>query len=103
MSLPAVRPATEDDVANLRNWDGTYDSITHTIGNAQDIVANWKKLGDLPHPHPEAGSSRRVVLIERSSNAIAFVDGDGEHFGRVVLPSAPELDVVVRHFGLHWE
>ena len=98
MALPTFHPATDDDVGNLRLFDASTDPIEATIRNPQEVVANWTKVGVL-----DTGGKRRAVLVDRSSLSMAFVEGDGDHFGRVRLPSQKEVADAVRQFGLHWE
>jgi hypothetical protein len=93
-----LHPATPYELYNLRAFDGSSDDIDHRLGDNQDIVSNWWKVGVEPH-----AGRKRVVLVERSSLAVAFIDGDGVHFGRVVAPTAEEVGEVVKRHGLRWE
>lgn len=93
-----VHPASDDDLYNLRAFDGSYRDIAHCLGDNQDILTNWWLLGVEPH-----GDRKRAVLLERSTLAVAFVIGDGVHFGRAAAPSAEEVGALVERYGLHWE
>lgn len=91
-------PANDDELYNLRAFDGTRDIVADRIQDNQEIVANWSLLGVEAH-----GDKKRVVLYERSSLAVAFVVGDGVHFGRAAAPTADDVAAVVRRYGLRWE
>ena len=91
----SFHPATEEEVVNLAAFDGSFEEIEGVIGNPTDIAGNWSQLGVEPE-----GARQRVVLIERSSSGIAFIVGDGVHFGRARVPTEAEVAEVVARFGL---
>lgn len=95
--MAIYHPATPDELYNLKAFESSFDDIDHRLGDNQDIATNWWKLGVEPH-----GDKKRAVLLERSSLAMAFIVGDGVHFGRVVAPSAEEVGAAVKRFGLRW-
>lgn len=97
MGLPEIRSATEDELYDLRVFEGSLDEIELRIRDNQDIVCNWSLLCVEPH-----GEQQRAVLIERSSLAVAWIVGDGARFGKVVAPPAEEVEALVRRRGLHW-
>lgn len=75
--------ATDEELYNLRAFDGSYESIEHKLGDNQDILTNWMLVDVEPY-----GERKCVVLLERSSLAVACVVGDGVHFGRAIAPDA---------------
>lgn len=79
-----VHPATADELLALRWFERCGDELEPLLRNTQDVLCNWSILGVLPH-----GERFRVYLFERSSNALACVDGDGRSFGVVSSPSSP--------------
>jgi hypothetical protein len=86
--------ATADELYELRLFESSGDEVEARIRDNQDVACNWSSFGAEPH-----GDGRmRLVLVERSSLAIAFVVGDGVHFGRVVAPTAAEADAVAARF-----
>jgi hypothetical protein len=91
-----VHAAIEEELVNLAAFDGSYEEIDHVIGNPTDIAGNWMKLGV-----ENAGERKRVVLIERSSLGLAYVMGDGIHFGKVESVTAQEAADLFMKYGLH--
>ncbi len=96
--MAIFHPATADELYDLKAFEHTYDEIDHRLGDNQDIATNWWKLGEESH-----GDKKCTVLVERSSLAVAFIVGDGVHFGRVTAPSAEEVGAIVERYGLRWE
>ena len=92
--MQSFHPATPDELYELRIFDGSGDSVESRIRDNQDIACNWSSFGTEPHGHAQT----RLVLVERSSLAIAFVVGDGEHFGRVISPTEAEAQAVAARF-----
>lgn len=88
--------ATDEDLSNLRAFDGSYREIEPLLQDNQEILTNWWLLGVEPH-----GARKRAVLLERSSLAVAYVVGDGVHFGRAASPTAEEVAGVAARF--RWE
>ena len=86
--------ATPDELYELRLFEGSGEDVELRIRDNQDVVCNWSSFGAEPH----GDGQRRLVLVERSSQAIAFVVGDGERFGRVVSPTADEAAAVAARF-----
>ena len=83
MSGLGVHPATTDELIELTWFAGSGRDIESAVQDAQDVLANWAILG----VHPK-GEQSRVYLFERSCNAVACIDGDGQHFGTVCSPSS---------------
>lgn len=81
----SVHPATPVEIAELRWFENSGRDIEAAFADALDVLCNWCVLG--VHPH---GTERRVYVIERSSDAVACIDGDGTRFGRVSSPSTDE-------------
>ena len=48
-----------------------------------------------------AQQGKRVLLIEASSYALAWVVGDGERFGTVVPVDDDDVADIIRRFGIH--
>ncbi len=92
--MQSFHAATEDDLFELRIFEGSWDTVESRIRDNLDIACNWSSFGTEPH-----GDGRtRLVLIERSSGAIAFVVGDGERFGQVVSPTEAEAAAIAARF-----
>lgn len=92
--MEAFHAATADELYELRVFEGSRDRVETRIRDNQDIACNWSSFGTEPH-----GDGRtRLILIERSSLAIAFVVGDGEHFGSVVSPTDAEAAAIAARF-----
>lgn len=92
--MQAFHAATPDELYELKIFEGSCDTVESRIRDNQDIACNWSSFGTEPH-----GDGRtRLVLIERSSLAIAFVVGDGERFGRVVSPTDEEAAAIAARF-----
>jgi hypothetical protein len=87
-------PASEDELEPLRWFAGSARSIEASFQDNQDVLCNWSILG----VHP-VGDRVRVYVIERSTHAVAYVDGDGARFGDVGSPREPEAwaEFVTRH------
>lgn len=85
--------ATDNELYNLRAFDGSYRDIEHQLGDNQDILTNWLFLEVEPH-----GDKKRAVLIERSTYAIAWIVGDGKHFGRAQAPDADAVAAIAARF-----
>lgn len=81
----SVHAATTDELAELTWFAGSGKDVEQAVSDKQDVLANWAILG----VHPR-GSGFRTYLFERSANAVACVDGDGETFGTVSSPSSKE-------------
>ena len=92
--MRSFHPATADELYELRVFEGSGDNVEWRIRDNQDIACNWSSFGTEPH----GDGQTRLILIERSSLAIAFVIGDGERFGRVVSPTLEEAAAVAERF-----
>jgi hypothetical protein len=95
--MPIFRSATDDELSNLRAFDGSYEVVAHRVDDNQDILANWWILGVEP-----VSGQYRIVLLERSTDAFAFVVGDGVHFGRAAAPREAEVPELVARYGLRF-
>lgn len=87
-------PASHDETYELRIFESSGDAIDHRLGDRQDIACNWANIG----VEDNGDGQRRAVLVERSSLAVAYVVGDGEHFGEVVSPTAEEVGAIAARF-----
>ena len=92
--MESFHPATSDELCELRVFEESRDSVESRIRDNQDLACNWSSFGTEPHGDGQI----RLVLIERSSLAIAFVVGDGEHFGRVVSPTEAQAAAIAARF-----
>ena len=92
--MQSFHAATPAELYELKVFEGSWDTVESRIRDNQDIACNWSSFGTEPH-----GDGRtRLVLVERSSLAIAFVVGDGERFGRVVAPTEAEAAAIAARF-----
>lgn len=92
--MASFHAATPDELYELRVFENSGDSVEARIRDNQDIACNWSSFGTESH----GDGHTRLVLIERSSLAIAFVVGDGERFGRVVSPTGAEAAAIAARF-----
>ena len=83
-------------MAKFREFEDSREYIKVRLSDRSDVVFNWAIFGVEPF---EGG--KRVLLIERSSSALAWVVGDGERFGTVVPVDDDDVADIVRRFGIH--
>ncbi|MDP2310543.1 MAG: hypothetical protein Q8P18_31280 [Pseudomonadota bacterium] len=89
--------ASEHELAGLRIYEDSLDPIDERLADRSDMVLNWANVGVEP-----CEGGKRVLLIERSTHALAFIVGDGEQFGVVVAPESDEVADIIRRFGIRW-
>jgi hypothetical protein len=90
-----LHPATEYDLANFREFEDSLEYIKVRLSDRSDVIFNWAIFGVEPW-----GDGKRVLLLERSSYALAWVVGDGERFGRVVPVDDDDVADIIRRFGI---
>ena len=95
--MPSVHAANVDELYELRLSSGSGERIDERLRDRRDFALNWWRAG----AEPDAEGRIRVLLVERSVWALAWVVGDGERFGRVVAPDVSEVPGIVQRFGLH--
>ncbi len=91
-----LHPATEYDLANFREFEDSLEYIKVRLSDRSDVVFNWVIFGVEP-----CEGGKRVLLIEASSHALAWVVGDGERFGTVVPVDDDDVADIIRRFGIH--
>lgn len=91
--MASFHAATDEELYNLRAFDGSYREIEPLLTDNQEILTNWWLLGVEDH-----GARKRAVLLDRSSLAVAHVVGDGVRFGRAAAPTADEVAAVAARF-----
>jgi len=81
-------PASEDELFTLKVFEGAYEEIVSVIQNNQDIATGWLVVGIENY-----GERKRVLLMHNVTLALAYVVGDGVHFGLgpVVAPTREEM------------
>ncbi len=89
--------ASDHELAGLRIYEDSLDDIEERLADRSDVILNWAKFGTEPWQ-----GGKRALLLERSSHAIAFVVGDGTHFGEVVAPEPAEVADILDRFGVRW-
>lgn len=90
-------PATERDLRVFREFEDSREDIDARVTDRSDVILNWWKAGAEPHD-----GQTRVLLVERSSFATAWVVGDGERFGKVIAVDDNDVTGIIRRFGIHW-
>lgn len=93
--IHVIHPATEQELYNLTSFVGSDISIEQALGNPTDIAANWMILAI-----EEIASSnrKRVIVLERSTSAIAYIIGDGVYFGQVEAPTESEISDIIHNY-----
>lgn len=93
--IHAIHPASEQELYNLTSFVGSDISIEQALGNPTDIAANWMILGIEEIP---TSDHKRVIVLERSTSAIAYIIGDGEYFGQVDAPTESETQDIIKRY-----
>ncbi len=88
-------PASEYELFTLKVFEGVYAEIVSVIQNGQDIAVGWVII-----EIEEYGDKKRVLLVHNGTLALAYVVGDGVHFGLgpVVAPTAEEMRDIERRY-----
>ncbi|MES2639159.1 MAG: hypothetical protein V4850_06735 [Myxococcota bacterium] len=89
-------PATERDLKRFREFEDSLEFIDERLTDRSDVIFNWTQF-----PAEPCAGGKRVLLVERSSHALAWVVGDGERFGKVVAVEDGDVADIVRRYGFH--
>ena len=89
-------PATDHDLARFREFEDSLEYVRDRLSDRSDVIFNWVVFGVEP-----CEGGQRMLLVESSNYALAWVVGDGERFGRVVAVDADDVADIVRRFGIH--
>jgi hypothetical protein len=81
-----LRPATHAELADLQTFDDSGANIGACIADKLDILARWEVLGCVAQE-----GERRCYVAHSGGGAVAFVAGDGTHFGRAGVPTLAAL------------
>ena len=90
-----LHPATERDLMRFREFEDSLEYIKVRLSDRSDVIFNWVIFGVEAY---EGG--KRVLLMEASSYALAWVVGDGERFGKVVPVDDDDVADIARRFGI---
>jgi hypothetical protein len=96
LTVSFFHPATERDLMRFREFEDSLEFIDERLTDRSDVIFNWTQF-----PAEPCEGGKRVLLVERSSYALAWVVGDGERFGKVVAVDDDDVTDIVRRYGFH--
>ncbi|MFM2161910.1 MAG: hypothetical protein RLZZ383_1422 [Pseudomonadota bacterium] len=81
-----IRPATPEELRDLQTFDGCGAAVATCVADKLDILARWEVLGVV-----DQDGANRLYVAHAGGGAVAYVEGDGETFGRAATPTTEVL------------